>query len=442
MRTTEGKAMQVGADIEERANQPAGAREETNNRWYILAVLTLIATLNSIDKHLVPALALPIKTEFMLSDAQFGLVVGLIYSLGFLIGGIPLTLIVDRVNRARLLALLLATWSGATALATVVTSYAQLAAARFIVGAAEVGGTPISMALIADQFQPERRGTAIGIWTTSRSVSLLVSFALGGYIAVHWGWRAAFLMAGVPGLILSVVVLLTFREAPSAEQASAKQAPTLAFVREFIGNRQLLLLAGALILGVACQNGVMAFLTAFLGQVHGQPLDRAGALGGIILGLGAGIGMPLGGVLTDILGNKSVRRQYAVAALLMFAAALAALIGLLAPNLLVATAGLFVFETSVSCAYTAGLCIYLNVGPADKRASMMSMLTILIIFCGSGLGPPLAGLASDTLQSLRWGLCATVFLMILSGALIVLAQRSHRRGTSVGASADVVEQAT
>jgi MFS family permease len=187
----------MGPTVPGDAQDPA---QERPYRWYILAILTLVATLNGIDKHLMPAMAEPIKHEFHLSDTQFGFIAGFIYSLGFAVGGIPLTLLVDRVGRSRLLALLLAIWSGATALGSVVASSLQLTITRFLVGAAEVGGQPISMALIGDWFRIDRRGTAMGIWSISRSISLMVSFSLGGLIAVHWGWRYAFLLAGIPGI--------------------------------------------------------------------------------------------------------------------------------------------------------------------------------------------------------------------------------------------------
>lgn len=433
--------MQTEAGTNEASRAPGVAPEDTAYRWYVLAILTVVATLNGIDKHLMPALAEPIKHAFELSDTEFGLVAGLVYSVGFAIGGIPLTLLIDRVNRTRLLALLLAIWSGATALGSVAGSYAQLAATRFVVGAAEVGGQPISMALIADWFRIDRRGTALGIWTISRSVSLIVSFSVGGYIAAHWGWQTAFLVAGIPGILLSVVIVFTLREAHPEARASAKKggAMSMEIIRAFIGNRPLLFLAIALVLGVGCQNGIMAFLSSFLTRTHGMPVDQAGLTSGMILGIGAGFGMPLGGVITDFLGKRSIQRQYGVVALLMFASMPAALIGLSSPVVSVSVGGLFIFELLNSCAYTAGLATYLSAVPADKRGSLTSLLTILVIFLGAGMGPPLAGFASDVTGSLALGLCGVTLVMAASGALVVLGMRSRARELDQKGPAAAVE---
>lgn len=400
-------------------SDPPSEREDSPYRWYLLLILTLVATLNGIDKHLMPAMAEPIKQEFGLSDTQFGFIAGFVYSLGFAIGGIPLTLLVDRVGRSRLLALLLAIWSGATALGSLVSTAAQLTVTRFIVGAAEVGGQPISMALIGDWFKPDRRGSAMGIWSISRSISLIVSFSVGGWIALHWGWRHAFLLAGIPGVVLSIIILFSLREANAVPPSVLGRKPVSTdIVRAFLGNRPLFLLAIALVLAVGCQNGVMAFLSSFLTRSYDLPVDRAGFYGGMILGVGAGVGMPLGGFITDLIGKHSVRRQFGVVAGLMFAALPAALIGLNAPTVVVAIAGLFVFELLTSCAYTAGLSTYLNGVPAAMRGSLSALLTILIIFAGAGLGPPVAGFASDSIGALHLGLSATSVLMLLGGILV------------------------
>jgi predicted MFS family arabinose efflux permease len=408
--------------------------EQPRYRWFVLALLTLVAALSNIDKNLLPAMAEPIKHEFQLTDAEFGLLAGLIYSTGFGLAGLPIGFVIDRINRSQFLSVLLAVWSVAATLCAFVGSYAQLAISRFVIGAAESGGQPISMALIADWFRIDRRGTAIGIWTFNRSISLLVSFAVGGYIAVHLGWRAAFLIAGLPGILLSVLMLSTLRE-PSRPRSAPVPQQRRAFwvdvLLEFRRTPPLLYLVVAVVLLAACQNGIIAFMSAFLTRAHGLPVDRAGLAVGVILGFGAGIGMPLGGVMTDLIGPRNPRRQYALVVALMLGSIPAALAGLLLPAVWMSILGLFLFELIACCAYTAILSTYLNTLPVTMRGALSALLTVLMIFVGVGLGPPIAGEISDLFGSaqltepLRWALSVMTISLVFGAALMTVCIFRH-----------------
>ena len=187
-------------------------KTHSTNRWYILLILTLVYSLNHVDRQIMVILSEPIKQEFGLSDTQIGLLTGIVFAFFYAVLGIPFAAWADRGNRRNIVALSLSIWSGMTALSGFAGSFWQLAIARMGVGIGEAGGTPPATAMIADVFPPKRRALALGIYTTGISLGILIGFILGGAIAAKYGWRMAFFVAGVPGLVLALLLMFTVAE--------------------------------------------------------------------------------------------------------------------------------------------------------------------------------------------------------------------------------------
>ena len=187
--------------------QPASSRQA----YWTLALLTLVYLVHSIDRQVISVVLEPIRHEFHASDKMLGLI-ALAYSVLFALACLPAGWLIDRTNRVRLLSGLLAGWSGLTALCGFTASFAMLLLARAGVGAAEAGASPTIMSLISDYFEPRRRALAIGICYTSTAFGVSASFLIGSIVAAAHGWRAAFWVAGAPGLILAASILATLRE--------------------------------------------------------------------------------------------------------------------------------------------------------------------------------------------------------------------------------------
>src|SRR5262249_5358435 len=154
----------------------------------------------------------PLKKEFGLSDTQLGFLTGSCYAISYAIAGIPLGALGDRVNRRNLLAGVLAIWSGMTALSGLAQNLFHLAAARLFVGASESSNMPLAMSMMSDLFTRTERSRAFGIYWTGISIGGVLGYAVGGPVAAAWGWRAAFLISGIPGLALAMLLILTLRE--------------------------------------------------------------------------------------------------------------------------------------------------------------------------------------------------------------------------------------
>ncbi|MGH7286483.1 MAG: spinster family MFS transporter, partial [Myxococcota bacterium] len=181
---------------------------------YVLGVLVLVYVINYVDRQLISILIEPIKAEFGASDAQMGILTGFAFAIFYTVAGIPVARLADVWLRRSVIAIGLAVWSGMTALTGLSRSFSELWLARIGVGIGEAGGTPPSHAILSDYFPPDRRASVLGIFSLGVPIGTLVGYSLGGWIGEHFGWRAAFLWIGLPGLALAGLVRLTVREPP------------------------------------------------------------------------------------------------------------------------------------------------------------------------------------------------------------------------------------
>lgn len=224
--------------------------ESEGYRYYILAVLMLVYALNFIDRQLITILAPDLKRDLGISDADFGFLYGTAFGVFYAVFGIPLGKLSDHWSRVRLLTIGLALWSAMTALSGLAKNFASLGAARIGVGIGEATASPCAYSLISDYFPPHRRALAISVYSAGIYVGGGISLYFGSSIAGEWnayfaggdapfglvGWQVAFLAMGLPGLLLSLLVI-TLREPPRGRfdppdaGASAPVKPFADFMR-------------------------------------------------------------------------------------------------------------------------------------------------------------------------------------------------------------------
>jgi len=179
------------------------------DRWYVLAVLTIAYALNIADRFSISTLIEPIRLELQLSDSGVAFLTGVALALFYVTVGIPIAALADRMNRRNILAIAIALWSGMTALCGLAQNYWQLLLARFAVGIGEAGGTPPSTAMLADKFPAARRPMALTIFALGACLGAWLGSSVAGAAAERSGWRAAFLVLGIPGLLVALIVRLT-----------------------------------------------------------------------------------------------------------------------------------------------------------------------------------------------------------------------------------------
>ena len=369
-------------------------------RWYVLSMLALTYAFSVMDRQIMSILAQDIKLEFGLTDTQVGLLGGFAFGLLYAVLGVPIARLADRVNRVNIIAIAVGFWSLATALCGAATSYAQLFLARMGVGVGEAGGNAPSHSTISDYFEPERRGFAMSIYSLGTSVGGLLGLVVGGYVAQFHGWRWAFVVLGVPGILLALAVKLTIREpgrgAADARQPSAESTTSFRdAVQALLGNRvyRQVLIGHTLAVFV----GYAIFL--WLAILYLREFDLAqGEVGSIIgaVNLFAGVpGLLIGGYLVDRFGVADIRWRMRIPALALCFALPIYLAALWQTSWVSMTvffsAGIFLYQAS----HAPGLAVVQSAVHPSHRALAASLVFLFANLFGLGAGPFVVGYLSD-----------------------------------------------
>jgi len=361
---------------------------------YVLFILFVAYVFNFVDRQIVSILAEPIKKELGISDTQLGLMTGTAFAFFYATLGIPIARLADLWSRRHVIALGMTLWSLMTALSGLVTSFTQMMTARIGVGVGEAGLSPPAHSLLAHYFPPERRATALGIYAMGIHFGILFGTLAGGWLEEVQGWRNAFILVGLPGIPLALLLWLTVREPPRVGSAPAPPAgEVFRFLWGLPTFRHLAFGTGLVALGgYAFAN----WAPTFLRRVHALEGTEIGVKYGLVLGIGGAIGSTLAGVIADRLG-QSDRRWWAwipalatlgplpfTAAFFFLGSADAALATLFPGLVLAAMYQGPVFSTVQTLA------------PDRMRAVASGLLLFVINIIGLGLGPPTVGILNDT----------------------------------------------
>ena len=173
-------------------------------RYYVLILLWLVAVLRFVDLQILAVLLEPIRREFDFSDTQLALLGGLAFALFYGGLGLPVAWLADRFSRRNIIAAAVSLWSLMTTLCGSAGSFAGLFLARMGVGIGEAGAYPPSTSLLADYFRPKERAMACAVLASAIPVGVFVGFLVGGLVAEYWGWRRAFQVVGIPGVLLEI----------------------------------------------------------------------------------------------------------------------------------------------------------------------------------------------------------------------------------------------
>ncbi|GAC1556437.1 MAG: MFS transporter [Polyangiales bacterium] len=291
---------------------PAAARTGRTAR-YTVGVLFLVSLVNAFDRNIASVLAEPLRAEWSLSDAQLGALFG-VFMVSYAIGGIPLGRLADRKNRTRIIAIGVFVWSLLTGLGALAGSYLQLLFMRMGVGIGEAAYMPASLSIVGDELPPTRRAKAVAMVMAGIPLGVASSFAIGGAVAKKFGWRAAFLVAVVPGLLCSFAALGIREPARGGAEESAigaSQRPG-SYVRVLLGIPTLWIITLATSLFFVVVNSFGTFMLPLLMRLHGLPLDKAGASVGLIVGLSPVFGMIASGVAADRLRARRMDAPFLI----------------------------------------------------------------------------------------------------------------------------------
>lgn len=295
------------------ASTPARTTEDRTGayRWYVLGLLTLTSAFSVADRLVFSILLEDIKAAFSLSDTQLGLLGGAAFSIIYVLAGFPAARLADRSVRKSIVAAAIGFWSIMTAACGLATGFWTLFLARTGVGVGEGCSGPSSQSLVADYFSRAELAKAMGFLTIGASMGTAGGLLIGGQLAEMFDWRWAFVLMGLPGLVVGAVIYLTLREPPRGRYAPTGtdmvQRPLGATVRSLIGNRVFMGLA----LGWAVQIMIGYALAFWMAPVmlrqFGISTGDVGLYLGLTFFLGGIPGPILGGYVTQWLTRRDER---------------------------------------------------------------------------------------------------------------------------------------
>jgi predicted MFS family arabinose efflux permease len=415
----------------------------TREQKYVLGVLSGAYMFNFADRHLLSVLIEPMKQDLGTTDTQMGLLTGMAFAIFYVLFGIPIASWADRGNRRTILAIGIAFWSIMTAATGASRGFAQVLLARIGVGAGETAsGAPVH-SLLSDYFPPVQRATALAIYTSGAQLGGVVGITLGGWLEEGFGWRVAFVVMGLPGILLALVVQKTIREPirgrfdpPSAPQ----QASFLECASYLLRQRSFPLMSLGFAFCVMASYGAASWHPTLLRRIH----DMSGTEVGLWLGLAAGGSAMVGGIvtatLTDRLGRRDPRWYLALPAInTLLAAPLTVIIPFWQDS---QQAVLMIPLWAILTGSIAGpiYAMVQGVAPPHMRATAAALNLFVMTLIGMGLGPTLVGAASDYLapsrgeDSIRFALAFVAPAQILGATLWFLAMRTLREDLERNAS--------
>jgi len=417
----------------------------TDQRGWTLLVLTLVYMSNCMDRTIVAVLGEAIKVDLSLSNAQLGLLGGMAFALLYSVLGIPIARLAERHNRKVILTICITVWSGMTILCAGATGFLFLILCRMGVGIGEAGCSPTAHSLISDLYRSRERASALAIYSAGCSAGQILIAIGGGWIVQEYGWRVAFVLAGLPGLVLAVLMHFTLREPVrggadvATNVAPPVAAPAGASLKELIFRLFRAPTIRHAIIGCVVATmagyGTHQFTAPFFIRVYEVTYAQAGLAFGLTVGLASALGLLAGGFLADRAARRDMRWYAGIPALGILLSCPLYILGYLQPNW-IASIVVLMIPGVLHFTYLAPTLsmVHNYVGPTE-RATSSAILLMLVSLIGLGLGPWLAGFAIDQFiektgsipLGTRQGLIVTSFLYAWSALHYAWAIRTFRK---------------
>lgn len=410
---------------------------------YVLSLLVAINVVNYMDRMALSVLLPFIKKDLDLSDTQIGLLIGFAFSIFNAICGIPIARLADRGVRRDIIAVALAAWSAMTALSGATQNFFQMLLARIGVGIGEAGNLPPAHSLICDYVHPSRRAGVFAIYAVGIYLGMFAGMALAGWLGTLIGWRWTFVVLGLPGVLLALIVRLTLKEPvrgafDAPRQPAGREQRLLGTLGLLWRAKNYRLIVVFLVVNAFVHYGMIQWWPSFYARVLGVGMSSVGAYLGTAIGVGSAAGLLAGGTIANRAGKAGLRRPLLVGAaaiLLSMPAAIGSLLidsPALSIGLVFVACVLWCVPNGAVVATIHGIVI------PETRATAIALTGLLASLLGVGLGPLFVGLLSDMLsssmgmQALRYALLMTAGLTPLVVILLYAIAKRLGGGSSPG----------
>lgn len=383
------------------SNLPSNGYERAGVRYYFLGMMMLTYALNLFDRQLLSMLQESIKTELLLSDTQLGLLTGTAFAFFYVTAGVWVARWADSSNRRSIIALAVGLWSLMTAVSGLASNYMQLFLARMGVGLGEAGGSPPAHSMISDVFPPEQRSTAFATYSVGVNIGIMAGFLLGGLLNQYFGWRTAFLVVGIPGVLLAVVIRMTIREptrgwsenkAPELDRLSIKTVFTQLWQKPAF--RHIALAGG---LTALSGYGTMNWSAPYFIREYQLGTAELGIWLAMGSGVCGGIGTFIAGISCDRLSKRDLRWNMWLPGITAVVSAVCMIFILTRDSAVIALSANLLMGGLITCYIGPTIATLHGIVDPRMRATVSAVFYLIINVIGLGIGPTLIGGISDAL---------------------------------------------
>lgn len=418
-------------------SRPAGTDDYLFGRgpaWFAFAMTLGLMVMDYVDRQIIVSLFPYMKADWGLSDTQLGALVSVV-SVTVALGALPVALFADRASRVKSIVVMATVWSLATLSCMFTRNYSQLLGARALVGLGEAGYGSVGAALIASHFPVRMRGTLLACFFASASVGSVLGVMLGGIIAAHWGWKAAFGVVGVPGLVLALLYFKvrdynTVALTPALDRATRSGMDVARhIVRALTRSRTMLwvCIGGAAQLIVV--SAIWSWLPSYLNRAQGIAPAQAAVQAALIVLCGA-VGSVFWGAVVDRAGLRRPRAKLVTLSLLCLASLvpLTVAFGAAGWGLKLSSTAQFALIAlggfAMTCSVGPVSAVVIDVIHPGVRATGSSVLALFQNLFGLAAGPFITGLLSDW-RGLEFALTVMPFFAVAAAVAFLNAARTY-----------------
>jgi MFS family permease len=402
---------------------------------YLFLLLFLLYMFDYIDRMVVSSLLPYIKAEFNVSDVKLGTLMSAVY-LSIIILTFPVSLIIDRWSRRRTIGVMAAIWSLATAAAALTKSFGALFTTRTFIGIGEAGYAPGGSAMISGLYPIEKRSWMMGLWNAAIPLGSAIGVAGGGFIAAHWGWRSAFGIVALPGLIIAILffiskdyktVKLVKNGAPKVKGAKIEKIKmtTRDMVREFAEKPSLLLTYFGMMAVVFATTSLLTWLPSYFSREYGIPQQQSSSKASLVMLL-ALIGAPLGGFIVDRWRRRKPNARLVFPGITSLVAAFFCFLAFVVFKDTAQYICLLIFGVTVTMFIPAAGAVTQDLVHPGLRATSYAIAVVIQNSLGAILGPIIIGAISDK-TNIGTALSILPVLVLLAAVLFLIGSLFYKK---------------
>ena len=396
---------------------------------YVFVLLFLLYMFDYIDRTIITSMFTSIERDWGITHTQSGMLVSAVYW-AIVVLTFPVSLLVDRWSRTKMIGIMAIVWSLATALCAITGNYVQLFMARLLIGVGEAGYAPGGSAMISGLYPIEKRSKMMGIWNASIPLGTAIGVLLGGIIATSWGWKHAFGLVAFPGLIVAILFLFVkdYKTVDLSFISRSEQKVKMErkdIIREFLSRPSIIYTYFGITAVVFVTTSLITWLSTYFEAVRGLPQEKAGSMASSVMVL-ALAGAPLGGILTDRWRKTRLNARLFLPALTTLTSAVLLFLALFVFKGTLQYIVFLLLGIAVMMFISGAASVTQDVIHPGLRATSYAIAVVVQNLLGSSMAPLVLGRIYDK-SDIVTAMSITPFILVIGALLFYLGSKYYER---------------